>query len=211
VSVFGTNLAASKQLASTLPLPLTMGGVSATVNGVAAPLLYVSPSQLNIQIPLRDHDRYGTAGRQQQRARGYQFVLCVAIGSGLFIAEPAGHRARSPPPPAGGRGQQFALYVTGAGEVSSPIATGRCLPDQVPVPLLPVSCGRRRGGGPELCQAASPKLSQKDRKTHISREINILIGCSRANAPLRAHNRVRCHGRVTCSPARVAVTRFTVQ
>ena len=40
----------------------------------------------------------------------------------------------------GGRGQQFALYVTGAGEVSPPIATG-AVPTgtQVPVPLLPVS------------------------------------------------------------------------
>ncbi|MGA9626528.1 MAG: hypothetical protein WBQ65_18790, partial [Bryobacteraceae bacterium] len=39
-----------------------------------------------------------------------------------------------------GRGQQFALYVTGAGEVSPPIATG-AVPTgtQVPVPLLPVS------------------------------------------------------------------------
>jgi len=34
-----------------LPLPPTMAGVSATVNGIAAPLYYVSPGQLNIQIP----------------------------------------------------------------------------------------------------------------------------------------------------------------
>jgi hypothetical protein len=51
VSVFGKNLAPSEGQASFLPLPLGIAGVMATVNGVAAPLLYSSPEQLNIQIP----------------------------------------------------------------------------------------------------------------------------------------------------------------
>lgn len=37
--------------ASTLPLPTTLGDVQVFVNGVAAPLFYVSPSQINMQIP----------------------------------------------------------------------------------------------------------------------------------------------------------------
>ena len=51
LSVFGTNLAPSTQVDSVLPLPLALAGVSATIDGVAAPLYYVSPQQLNIQVP----------------------------------------------------------------------------------------------------------------------------------------------------------------
>ena len=89
--------------------------------------------------PLRDRDRYGSAGRQQQRARGYLFVYRVGIGSGAVYPEPAGTGPITATS-SGGRGQEFALYVTGAGEVSPPIATG-AVPTgtQVPVPLLAVS------------------------------------------------------------------------
>jgi len=50
-SVYGTQLSNATQAATKIPLPLTMAGVSATVNGISAPLLYVSPGQVNIQIP----------------------------------------------------------------------------------------------------------------------------------------------------------------
>ncbi len=51
MSVYGTNLAPGTQAASKLPLPLTMQGITASVNGISAPLYYVSPGQLNIQVP----------------------------------------------------------------------------------------------------------------------------------------------------------------
>jgi len=50
-SIFGTNLAPSTAFASAIPLPTTLGGVQVLVNGVAAPLLYVSPTQINFQLP----------------------------------------------------------------------------------------------------------------------------------------------------------------
>ncbi|MGA2134839.1 MAG: IPT/TIG domain-containing protein [Bryobacteraceae bacterium] len=51
VSIFGSNLATQTVLASAIPLTLDLGGVSVSFNGIAAPLLYVSPSQINAQIP----------------------------------------------------------------------------------------------------------------------------------------------------------------
>jgi uncharacterized protein (TIGR03437 family) len=36
---------------SSIPIPTTLGDVQVTVGGVAAPLLYVSPSQINLQVP----------------------------------------------------------------------------------------------------------------------------------------------------------------
>lgn len=50
-SLFGTGLAPSVAEASAIPLPPSLAGVSVTVGGVAAPLLFVSPTQINLQVP----------------------------------------------------------------------------------------------------------------------------------------------------------------
>ena len=50
-SLFGTNLADTPASAPSLPLPTTLGGAQVVVNGAAAPLIYVSPSQINFQVP----------------------------------------------------------------------------------------------------------------------------------------------------------------
>ena len=50
-SVFGQNLADTKVDATGLPLPTELGGVRVRVNGVDAPLLFVSAGQINFQMP----------------------------------------------------------------------------------------------------------------------------------------------------------------
>ena len=50
-SLFGERLAESSLAATTTPLPTVLAGVSVTVDGLAAPLLYVSPGQINLQVP----------------------------------------------------------------------------------------------------------------------------------------------------------------
>jgi uncharacterized protein (TIGR03437 family) len=50
-SVFGTGFAASNVYASEIPLPTTLGDVSVTIGGFPAPLLFVSPKQINLQVP----------------------------------------------------------------------------------------------------------------------------------------------------------------
>jgi len=54
VAVFGSNLAPRPMPASGLPWPKVLEDTSVFINGVAAPLLYVSPTQINAQCP------YGT-------------------------------------------------------------------------------------------------------------------------------------------------------
>ena len=52
VSFFGTNLSDQTASASlNAQLPLTLGGVQVYFNGVQSPLLFVSPTQINAQIP----------------------------------------------------------------------------------------------------------------------------------------------------------------
>ncbi|MBL8236665.1 MAG: hypothetical protein JNM66_04555 [Bryobacterales bacterium] len=52
-TIFGAELAESAQAAAGYPLPTALGGVSITVGGIPAPLLYVSPNQVNFQVPSR--------------------------------------------------------------------------------------------------------------------------------------------------------------
>ncbi|HVW10790.1 MAG TPA: hypothetical protein VHC90_19525 [Bryobacteraceae bacterium] len=53
ITIFGANLAAGGQSAAAgeTPLPTNIAGTSAAVNGVALPLLYVSSTQINAQLP----------------------------------------------------------------------------------------------------------------------------------------------------------------
>jgi uncharacterized protein (TIGR03437 family) len=56
VSLFGTNLATATQVGSTLPLPTQLAGTTVKVKDSAgserlAPLFFVSPTQINCQIP----------------------------------------------------------------------------------------------------------------------------------------------------------------
>jgi uncharacterized protein (TIGR03437 family) len=136
LSVFGTNLANSTQLAGTLPLPPAMAGVSATVNGITAPLYYVSPGQLNIQIPYETAT--GTAllaVSNNGQVATYSFPVS-ASAPGIYLQ--SGNAIT--PNASGSRAQIYTLFITGAGEVSPPISTGAAPGGtQVPVPLLAVS------------------------------------------------------------------------
>jgi len=56
VAAFGSSLASSAQVASALPLPTTLGGVSVKIKDSAgverlSPLFFVSPGQINLQVP----------------------------------------------------------------------------------------------------------------------------------------------------------------
>ncbi len=59
-SVFGAELAAETTHATSLPLPTTLADAKVKVNGIDAPLLFVSPTQINFQVP------YGRANRRER-------------------------------------------------------------------------------------------------------------------------------------------------
>ncbi len=51
VTIFGSNLSTGTAQAATFPLPTTLWNTRVLVNGVAAPLLAVSPTQITILVP----------------------------------------------------------------------------------------------------------------------------------------------------------------
>ena len=134
LSVFGSELAPTMASASSVPLPVSTSGVAATVNNVAAPLYYVSPGQLNIQIP------YDTAVNGLATLRvnnngliaSYQFTV-VQSAPGIFTNSNGGII----PSGTGNRGAIVTLYMTGAGPVTPQIATGAAPGAGTPIENLP--------------------------------------------------------------------------
>ena len=51
VAIFGANFAASESLANAIPWPTDLGGVKVTMGGIAAPLYFAGPNQINAQVP----------------------------------------------------------------------------------------------------------------------------------------------------------------
>jgi uncharacterized protein (TIGR03437 family) len=132
LSAFGTNFATTTQAASSLPLPLSLQGVSATVNGAAAPLYFVSPGQVNLQVP------YGTApGPAMLSITGaggtatFPFTV-QANAPGIFAAGGA-----LVPYSTGKHGDTLLAFITGEGAVSPALATGATPSPSTPYTQLP--------------------------------------------------------------------------
>ena len=120
LAIAGSQLASTTQTASTIPLPYSMGGFSATVNGVAAPLYYVSPTFVSIQIPYETPSGIPvvlTVNHDGQVAS--QSFNVTAAAPGIFVSNgsPIPNASAAP-------GQTVSLYMNGIGALSPAIATG---------------------------------------------------------------------------------------
>jgi uncharacterized protein (TIGR03437 family) len=147
VSLFGTNLALLTASAQTVPLPTTLAGTSVQLNGIAAPLFYASPTQMNLQIP------WQLAGQTQASvvvsvsgvASAPQTVNLSAYGPGIFtvsqmgsgqgavliagttaVAAPTGLVPGARP---ANRGEYISIYCTGLGPVNNGPVSGAKAPD----------------------------------------------------------------------------------
>lgn len=144
-AIFGDNLAPSVAHAATVPLPRDLNGVNLSVAGTPAPLLYVSPAQINFQVPFEaalgdavlDLRRNG-AILATRRIRIVEFMPGLfslsADGAGPGIVMHASDfrlvTLENPAAP----GEALALYATGLGTVTQPVPSGEAAP-LAPVPL----------------------------------------------------------------------------
>jgi uncharacterized protein (TIGR03437 family) len=137
--VAGTQLSPAVQVANSVPFLEFMGDVTATINGLAAPLYYVSPGQLDIQIPYEIPPGQATLIVMSLGQIGFfQFTVGPAA-PGIFAAQDG-----SLVPFATGKpGDVLPLFITGQGAVSPSVATGAAPSagtplSQLPAPTLPV-------------------------------------------------------------------------
>jgi uncharacterized protein (TIGR03437 family) len=135
LSVFGSQLAASTQVVSSLPLPVSAGGASATVNGVAAPFYYASPGQLNIQIPYETGIGPAVLG-VNDNGQVAAYVFTVAASAPGIFTDP-NHPSALVPYSSGKRGDTLLVFITGEGQVSPALPDGASPFIDTPLGLLP--------------------------------------------------------------------------
>jgi uncharacterized protein (TIGR03437 family) len=134
-TVFGTNFAL-RNAGAKAPLPLSLGGVSVSVNGQAAPILFVTPAQVNFQVPWET--ALGSSATVTVSVNGGASnsinvqVLGAAPGlfslsSGHAVVQNSDYTLNDPGNPAKA-GSTIIAYLTGSGPVSPAVADGAITP-----------------------------------------------------------------------------------
>lgn len=131
VTIFGQKFSTETASSAGFPLPTTLAGVRVILNGAAAPLLYVSPTQINAVVaadaPL------GAGGVIIQNGLGQNEQVPITItetapelfiwesGDVIAFNEDGTVNGAANPAPAG---SVIAVYLTGVGPVDPPVPTG---------------------------------------------------------------------------------------
>jgi uncharacterized protein (TIGR03437 family) len=139
ISIYGQNLASTLLIGSTNPLPQTLGNVTVTIGNYILPLLFVSPTQINAQLPVELVDGAYTLQVQQTgqpdvpgtltisrdapaiftQANAQQLPLVLALhhdGSLVTLDSPAV------------QGEQISIYGTGFGPYVTTTVDGFFVP-----------------------------------------------------------------------------------
>jgi uncharacterized protein (TIGR03437 family) len=139
-SVFGTNLAIGQGTASSIPLPMTLGGSSIQLSGRNAPLFYASPTQVNLQVPweLAGQNSASVTATVGTQSSNLRTVTLAPFAPGIFTLNGSGSGQGMilidgtallvAPSSTGGRpalrGEFISIYSTGLGAVTNQPATG---------------------------------------------------------------------------------------
>ena len=136
LSVYGSQLGSTTQSAAAIPLLNYMGTLSANVNGFSAPFYFVSPGQVNLQIPYEVQPGAATLSISNGLLSSRLSLQVAPSAPGIFMDA----NSATVPFASGSRGQVLFLYITGEGQVTPSVATGSTPPPSIfPKPRLPVS------------------------------------------------------------------------
>ena len=143
-TLFGANLSSGNVLADGVPLPATLGGVSVSANAIPVPLFFVSPTQINFQLPweLLGQNQASIVATVSGSPSAPQTVSVLGVSPGIFstnssgsgqgaiqisntaiFAAPANSIQGAPARPAQ-RAEFLTIYCSGLGDVSPRPATG---------------------------------------------------------------------------------------
>ena len=134
-TIFTSGLSVSIASAAAVPLPTSLGGVSIQVNGVTAPLLYVSPTQMNVQMPVEIAPGSATltlTANGSSSANIKLNILPAAPGIFLYsgsraVVQNQDYSLNSSTNPAK-VGDTIIAYLTGQGSLDKPVSTGNAAP-----------------------------------------------------------------------------------
>ena len=134
-TIFANNLSSGTTTAASAPWATNWNGISVKINGIAAPLGYVSPTQINAQVPFEiapgtaqltitsNGTTTGPVGLTIQTAAPGLFMY--AIGRAPAINQDGTLNGPGNPAPVG---SYVSVYLTGQGLVDQPVATGTAAP-----------------------------------------------------------------------------------
>jgi uncharacterized protein (TIGR03437 family) len=139
ISIYGNSLAPALQVGSSNPLPQSLGNITVTINNYILPLLFVSPTQINAQLPSELVDGNYTLLVHQtgqpdvtgtltvSRDAPGMFTQSNTLNQPLVLALHADGTLVTFDSPAI-RGEQISIYGTGFGPYSTTIVDGFFVP-----------------------------------------------------------------------------------
>lgn len=140
VSILGSNLASSTISAPNLPLSTVLGGTGVTFSGIPAPLLFVSPARIDVQVPFEIPDS-ASVDLVVSNASGNSSLLNVILlaqDPGMFVALKQGSAVG--PSNLVVAGDTITIYATGLGVVTPSVPSGQAGPSMpLAVTALPVT------------------------------------------------------------------------
>jgi acid phosphatase type 7 len=140
ITIFGHHLA-DEGLVAPFPLPTSLADVTVEINGRPLPLLYLSATQINTQLPfdlqgpvtLRINTRNGTSDAPVTISGAAPAIFFVSYDGELapliMHADGTLISAGSPAAP----GERISIDLTGLGQVNGTIAAGQRTPDNPPL------------------------------------------------------------------------------
>ena len=125
------DLAGSINTATTPDLPTLLDGVSVTINGIPAPLTYISPTQINAQVPFEVGSGPAKLELIKNGVPGQPVPISIADTAPQIFLTTGTHAAalnqdysvNTPDNPAT-TGSVISVYWTGQGLVNNPVTTG---------------------------------------------------------------------------------------
>ena len=141
VSIYGAALGpdagvATSFDAATGKLPTSVGGASATFNGVPAPVYYAGSGQWNVQVP---YELAGSAQAVVSLAGLTTTLPVVATHPGAFPTVFNGDGTVNAPSNPAGRGSTIFFFATGQGVTSPASVTGKAAVGSFPEPVAAVA------------------------------------------------------------------------
>jgi len=177
-TLWGNFLSVTTAEAASIPLPTKLGGTEVLVNGVLAPLLYVSPGQVNGQIPADAVTGHGgiivRTGLGQTPSIPVDLApaapaIPLLEGDQVLVLN-ADSTVNSPENPASA-GSFVSVFLTGQGAVSPPVASGWA------APASPLS---------RVVAASSAKLGGQDANLQFLGLAPGFVGVAQANVEVPA-------------------------
>ena len=133
VAIYGSHLASVQAQPTSIPLPTKLNGTTVLIGGRPSPLFYVSPGQINVQIPfeLDPAEKYQVIVNANGALTTPQSIQLTAVNPGLdtfpdgtlvavHAADATLISAASPAQP----GEYIVMFLLGMGATDNPVTSG---------------------------------------------------------------------------------------